>query len=62
MSDKSNIMDFGSAEDWKMPPHTVLRCIAANHKREDISLGGFWRQSQCNICGYKYTYDSLPDP
>jgi len=52
------VKDLGWANGWRKDPFIVTWCKMKKHKTEETSIRMFVHQVRCDICGYKYKYDS----
>jgi 23S rRNA C2498 (ribose-2'-O)-methylase RlmM len=55
---KGATLDYGYANGWGETPALIKECREKKHKTRDKSLGNFNNIVWCDICNYKYKYDS----
>lgn len=51
-------LDYGYANGWGATPKLIRECREKKHKTHHTSLGNFDNVVWCEICEYKYRYDS----
>ena len=58
MKEYPRVKDFGWANGWSKDPEMVRECRLKKHKTEEHTIGHCMHEVRCDICGYKYKYDS----
>ena len=53
------IQDLGVANGWKETPEIVRECLVrSDHINTTTKIGRTRTEVRCDICGYRYEYDS----
>ncbi len=52
------IQDLGVANGWKGRPTILEECRSAGHDPPATKIGKTRTEIRCDICGYRYEYDS----
>ncbi len=55
---KPRIQDLGTANGWKEKPAILKVCWSAGHLQYETDISRFRTEVRCDICGYRYEYDS----